>query len=180
MLPDVTERALVVLAQAGDQVAFGELVRRRQSQIRGLFRHLSRDHALGDDLAQDAFLVAWQRLRQLREPSRFGPWLRQIAVTTWLQHARLRRIPVEPLRDGDGSPAGPASNSLERLDLDAALQRLGSGERLCVVLAYREGMSHAEVAAATGFPLGTVKSHVSRGVVRLRQWLSAPIEGGHE
>lgn len=58
-----------------------------------------------------------------------------------------------------------------RVDLERALAKLRPPERLCVVLAYAEGMSHGEIARATGMPLGTVKSHISRGAARLRGWL---------
>jgi DNA-directed RNA polymerase specialized sigma24 family protein len=58
-----------------------------------------------------------------------------------------------------------------RLDLDAALATLPPEPRLCVVLAYSEGMSHAEISAATSMPLGTVKSHIARSSARLRETL---------
>jgi RNA polymerase sigma-70 factor (ECF subfamily) len=62
---------------------------------------------------------------------------------------------------------------VERLDLDAALATLPPQARLCVVLAYSEGMSHAEISDATAIPLGTVKSHIARGAARLREILHA-------
>ena len=60
----------------------------------------------------------------------------------------------------------------ERVDLDAALATLQPEVRLCVVLAYSEGLSHPEIASFTGLPLGTVKTHISRGAARLREVLS--------
>ncbi len=60
-----------------------------------------------------------------------------------------------------------------RLDVAAALEQLRPAERLCVVLAHAEEMSHSEIAAVTGLPLGTVKSHVTRGTVKLRRWMGA-------
>ena len=68
-------------------------------------------------------------------------------------------------------PTSPAV--AERLDLDAALAMLPPDARLCVVLAYSEGMSHTEISDSTGMPLGTVKSHVARGAARLRELLHA-------
>jgi RNA polymerase sigma-70 factor (ECF subfamily) len=59
------------------------------------------------------------------------------------------------------------------MDLDAALAKLPHDVRLCVVLAYNEGMSHPEIARAAGLPLGTVKSHIARGAARLREMLAA-------
>ena len=61
----------------------------------------------------------------------------------------------------------------EQLDLDRALAMLTPAERLCIVLAYSEGMSHGEISAAAALPLGTVKSHVRRGAQRLRVLLHA-------
>jgi RNA polymerase sigma-70 factor (ECF subfamily) len=58
------------------------------------------------------------------------------------------------------------------MDLDAALASLPRHARLCVVLAYDEGLSHPEIAALTGMPIGTVKSHISRGAARLRELLA--------
>ena len=170
---DALDAALVLRARSGDDRAFGELVRRRQGPVRGLLRRVSGDAALGDDLAQETFLRAWRTIGQLRDPVAFGGWLRQIAVTTWLQHARRARLPMDDIEDHAHSLASPsgAAGAAERLDLDAALARLRAPERLCVTLSYSEGLSHAEIARTTGLPLGTVKSHVARGAARLRGWL---------
>jgi DNA-directed RNA polymerase specialized sigma24 family protein len=64
-------------------------------------------------------------------------------------------------------------SAAEELDLDRALARLACDERLCIVLAYNEGLSHGEISAATALPLGTVKSHIRRGAERLRVLLDA-------
>jgi RNA polymerase sigma-70 factor, ECF subfamily len=166
---------LVVLASRGDEAAFAELVRRRHAWIRGILRRLSGDVTLADDLAQDAFLHAWQKLAGLRQPGAFGAWLRQIAVNIWLQHARRQRIPMDAIEESpralNAASEGGMSNAATRIDLETALTRLRPAERLCVVLAYAEGMSHAQIAEATGLPLGTVKSHVTRAAAKLRDWL---------
>lgn len=169
--PASQEAALVVLAQAGSDAAFEELVRRRHRTVRGLLGRVSGDPALGDDLAQEAFMHAWKNLRQLRAPAAFGPWLRQIALNTWLQHARRVRIPMDDLAREEMAADSDAPDVTRRVDLERALAKLRPPERLCVVLAYAEGMSHGEIARATGMPLGTVKSHISRGAARLRGWL---------
>jgi RNA polymerase sigma factor (sigma-70 family) len=172
----VTEAMLVVLASRGDEAAFAELVRGRQAWVRSLLRRLSGDVALADDLAQDTFLHAWQKLAGLREPAAFAGWLRQIAVNIWLQHARRRRIPMDPIDESpralNTTSEGGMSNAAGRIDLAAALERLRPPERLCLVLAYGEGMSHGEIAGATGLPLGTVKSHVARATAKLRDVLN--------
>jgi len=164
------EGIVVALAAAGDEEAFAELVRRRQSFVRQLLRRLTRNAAEADDLAQQVFVQAWQSLRTLREPAAFGGWLRRLAVNAFLQYARSRRM--ELTLDDAPEPEAPSATTTERLDLDNALSQLPAGMRLCVVLAYGEGMSHGEIAATTGLPLGTVKSHILRGAVRLRALLS--------
>jgi RNA polymerase sigma factor (sigma-70 family) len=169
-LGEAIEAAVVALAMNGDDAAFGELVRRRQGATRQLLRRLTRDPALADDLAQQAFVQAWKSIRSLKSPSAFGAWLRKLTVNCWLQQARLKKHEVE-LGDEVALDMPAAATTAERLDLDAALAQLPPGARLCVVLAYSEGMSHAEISDTTAIPLGTVKSHVSRGAARLRHLL---------
>lgn len=169
-----------MLAREGDDRAFGELVRRRQAQVRMLLRRLCGEPALGDDLAQDAFVRAWQSLRQLREAAAFGPWLRRIAVSVWLQHARRKQVAIEALDDHDLPADSSAPPIGQHLEVHEALARLRPAERLCLVLAYSEGLSQTEIAEATGLPLGTVKSHMTRGMGRLRQLFASPILKGAE
>lgn len=164
----------------GDRHAFAELVWRRQSWLRNLLRRLCRDSALADDLAQQVLLSAWRALPDLKSVAAFGPWLRRLAINAWLTHQRAAAPTTVPL-EGEAlvAPAiGPATPAA-RLDLDRSLARLAPDERLCVVLAYSEGMSHAEISAATSLPLGTVKSHIRRGTERLRTLLCAYEPGGH-
>src|ERR1700712_2822101 len=133
-----------------------------------MLRRLCGDASLADDLAQDTFVQAWRTLAQLRNAGAFGGWLKQVAVRTWLQHARRAKLPLETLDEADNAAAPEFA---DRLDLERALERLNPPQRLCVVLSYGEGLSHGEIADSTGWPLGTVKSHVARGGARLKQWL---------
>lgn len=159
---------MVTLAALGDDRAFAELVRRRQSTLRGMLRRLCGDATLADDLAQETFVQAWRTLAQLRNAGAFGGWLKQVAVRVWLQHARRGKLALETLEEAEDT-AVPEFEG--RLDLERALERLNPPQRLCVVLSYGEGLSHGEIADSTGWPLGTVKSHVARGGARLKQWL---------
>ena len=158
----------MTLAALGDERAFAELVRRRQGSVRGMLRKLCGDATLADDLAQETFVQAWRTLAQLRNAGAFGGWLKQVAVRVWLQYARRSRLPLDPLEDADAVAAADVSGGI---DLERALERLKPAQRLCVVLSYGEGLSHGEIADTTGWPLGTVKSHVARGGARLREWL---------
>ncbi len=165
------EISIVLLAMNGDDAAYGELVRRRQGAIRNLLRRLTREAALADDLAQQTFVHGWQSIRHLKSPGAFGGWLRKIAVNFWLQHARSAR--PEVALDQDLHAEHPVSTLSRRLDLDAALAQLPRDARLCIVLAYNEGMTHGEISQTTSIPLGTVKSHIARGSARMRELLQA-------
>jgi len=174
VLGAAAEGIVVALAMGGDRSAFSELVWRRQSWLRNLLRRLCRDPALADDLAQQVFLKAWRSLPQLKSPGAFGGWLRRLAINTWLAEVRAAApapVPYQPEELPAVAAFVPAA--AEQLDLDRALAKLAHTERLCVVLAYNEGMSHGEISAATALPLGTVKSHVRRGAQRLRVLLRA-------
>jgi RNA polymerase sigma-70 factor (ECF subfamily) len=161
--------SIIALARAGDRDAFDELVRRHRAHIRRLLQRLCKDGSLADDLAQDTFLHAWRRLHGLRVDIAFSSWLRQIAVSLWLQH--LRRQPARPATESAETHAYDALDAA--IDLDDALSRLTPHERLCVALAYGEGMSHSEIATATSLPLGTVKTLIARGSAYLRECLAA-------
>ena len=170
-LRSAAESSVVALAMAGDDAAFSELMQRRHAYVRNLLRRLCRDATLADELAQQAFVQAWRSMSKLRAPSAFGGWLRKLAVNIWLQHLRAHAESLEPLPDEGVVDQGAASTITERLDLDAALALLAPAARLCVVLAYQEGLSHAEISSTTALPVGTVKSHILRGTARLREML---------
>ncbi len=166
------ELSVVACAIAGDDTAYGELVRRRQASIRSLLRRLCRDTALADDLSQQTFLQAWRGIDTLKSPAAFGSWLRRLAVNVWLQRARAER-PATATLDPNDAPEHSVPMLNEQLDLDSALATLAADVRLCIILAYAERMSHREICEATQLPLGTVKSHISRGAARLRELLGA-------
>lgn len=170
-LAGAAETAVVALARAGDSEAFDEIVRRRHRQVRHFMRRLCNHPDQGDDLAQQVFLKAWRSLHGLQSTAAFGTWLRRIMVTTWLEHVRRRQVQTADV-DPD-SVAVSHDMTRERIDLDAALAKLPDAMRLCVLLAYNDGLTHGEIAALTDLPLGTVKSYISRGAARLRDALSA-------
>lgn len=171
-LASATELSVVALARSGDDKAFEELVRRKQGGIRGLMRQLSGDPAAADDFAQEAFLQAWRKLRTLRSPGAFGGWLRRIAVNVFLQHIRRKDLSIQDSENPALHPSPKGRNPTIKMDLEKALSCLRPGERLCVVLSYSQGLSHGEICSVTGLPLGTVKSHISRGCARLRLHLA--------
>lgn len=163
---------LALLAATGGRAAFGELVRRHGPAVRALLRRMGADPATADDVAQDAFLAAFERMGEFRGEGTFAGWIKRIAARGYLKRLRGRsRIDLfAEAPEAADEDAGPDGSDV-RLDLDEAMRGLPPAERLCVSLCYGAGLSHAEVAETTGTPLGTVKSHVKRGLDRLRRRL---------
>ncbi len=164
---------LASLSAAGQRAAFGELVRRHGSAVRGLLRRMGADPALADDLAQDAFLAAFERIAEFRGEGTFAAWVKRIAsrlyIRRWRRKARLDLTAELP---ADEQPAPGGRDADAKLDLEEAMRTLPPGERVCVSLCYGAGFSHAEAAELLNAPLGTVKSHVKRGLDRLRERLA--------
>lgn len=166
------EALIVRMAANGDRLAFEELVRRRQSWIRNLMRRCCHDGNLAEDLSQQVFMQAWRKIRQLKDPDRFGAWLKRLAINLWLQQRRKG----DALRDAaDENPVAAAieARTSVALDLDRALASLPEEVSLCIVLSYHERLTHSEIAILMKLPPGTVKSHIRRGSEKLRQILSA-------
>ena len=160
-------------AAAGERRAFGELVRRHGSGVRGLLRRMGAQAAESDDTAQDAFLAAFERIAEFRGEGTFAGWVKKIAARQYLRRIqrdkRLAAIAAEGVDDEADGSAGDADH---RIDLDEALKGLSPAERLCVSMCYGAGLSHGEAAEALNLPLGTVKSHVKRGLEKLRARLA--------
>jgi len=156
-------------AAAGERRAFGELVRRHGSGVRGLLRRMGAQAAEADDTAQDAFLAAFERIAEFRGEGTFAGWVKKIAARQYLRRIqrdkRASAIAAEGVDDEADVSAGDADH---RIDLDEALKGLSPAERLCVSMCYGAGLSHGEAAEALNLPLGTVKSHVKRGLEKLR------------
>jgi RNA polymerase sigma-70 factor (ECF subfamily) len=173
-----TDPDLAADAARGSEAAFAELVRRHQARVRGMARRLTGSSSAGDDIAQMTFLTAWQKIGTYAGGT-FSAWICTICWREFLQVRRKTRPEIEfdetaeiiPFdRLGDRS----ADQTENRMDLSKALDRLTEAQRVCVVMCVAAGLSHREAAEATGWPLGTVKSHVLRGVEALRKHLAKP------
>jgi RNA polymerase sigma factor (sigma-70 family) len=175
VIPSDAELIARVVA-VDDRLAYGELVRRHQSGVRRFLRHLaSGDSALADDLAQDTFVEAWRKLDRYRSESSLATWLLGIAHNLWRNSWRRRRT-ERAFAAGASSPtpaSSPAAAADLRQDLAVALRALSPDEQTAVHLFYQQGLTHSEMAAVLGWPLGTVKTHLARGKDRLRKILSA-------
>lgn len=172
-LLEVEDQSLVTLAVVSqDTAAYGELIRRHQSQVRNFLRKLAADPVEADDLSQEAFLHAWDKLQTFSGRGSFIGWLLKVAYTTFLQSKRKSKRYSEVL-DEVGHVAEQQSRSYtqdanEVSDLDKLLAVLTEEERAIMVMSYACGLSHREIGDATGLPVGTVKSIIFRGKEKIR------------
>lgn len=170
---DETDQYLVALAVSSqDTAAFGELIRRHQSQIRIFLRRLSGENSEADDLAQDCFLHAWNKLQTYSGRGSFIGWLLKVAYTTFLQSKRKSKRYAEILDEAghamDIQGQKYTRQPDEAPDLDRFLAVLTDEERAVMVMSYGCGLSHREISAATDMPVGTVKSIIFRGKEKIR------------
>ena len=173
------DESLVAEAQAGSTEAFSRLVDRHQQALRALLRRACGDWALADDLAQETFLTAWSRIGRLKTGASVRAWLCGIGYN---KHLTVRRSAGrdrarEALYEAERPMCSQASNE-DRMALEAAMAELPAEQRACVALCLAADFSHAEASEALGLPLGTVKSHISRGRARLLQALESSDDAG--
>lgn len=175
---DPQSRIDAVLVQrarlANDARAFEQLVRRHQGLVRAQLRRLTDgDQAAADDLAQETFVLAWRKLDQFRGDASFATWLYRIAYSCFLQHRRRQGRACE-LPDADAEPeAGADGESALGIDLDTAMRQLSENQRNALLYCVQLELSHEEAATVLGMPLGSLKTHASRGKAKLRALLSA-------
>lgn len=170
-------------ARDGDRDAYGRIVAACQNTVTAVALAITRDVQASEDIAQDAFLSAWQHLRRLQNPSSFLPWLRQIARNLARDHLRARAH--RPL-DGEGAElaielaADPSPTPGERIEEDererAAVELISAlpeESRETLLLFYREGQSSQQVAALLGLSDAAVRKRLSRARQSLREDLLA-------
>jgi len=149
------------------------LIRRHQSQVRNFLRRLAADPFEADDLAQEAFLHAWDKLHTFSGRGSFIGWLLKVAYTTFLQSKRKSKRYAEVLDEAayvaQTESRSYTQDSDEVSDLDKFLAVLTQEERAIIVMSYACGLSHREIGEATGMPVGTVKSVIFRGKEKIRK-----------
>jgi RNA polymerase sigma-70 factor (ECF subfamily) len=174
---NVSDAALIArVLLDDDRHAFGTLVRRYQSPVRGLLRRLANgDEALADDLAQETFIKSYQSLNTFRGGAAFSTWLHRIAYNTFVSHVRGRRKTEDYDEHAAAATAQPDDTQHINLehDLQQAMQHLNEAERTSIQLCCQCGFSHSEAAEILQQPVGTVKTHIARGKDKLRERLMA-------
>jgi len=158
-------------AADGDRAAFQRLYRRHADRVYGaVYRLAGYDHARAEDLTQDAFVRAWQKLAGFRHESAFGTWLYRLAVNVALMDIRSRGADPVSMMDEDDLPDRGETPfcAAERDELERAIGKLPPRARAVLVLHDVEGWRHEEISAELGMAVGSSKAqlHRARGLLR--------------
>lgn len=176
---------LVNRAKAGDPAAFEELVRRYRSRILALALHLTGNESEAEDITQEVFLKAYQKLSSFEGRSHFFTWVYRMAVNRSLNSRRDRkrrreeaitdpRIARALQIDAPNNPAKAAELRSTYTRLLHALDSLPGTMRTSVVLVVLQGLSHAEAAVVQKCSPGTIAWHIHQARDRLKKKMEAP------
>ena len=182
------ELALVARAREGDLGAYDDLVRRYQERIYATVYHMTSNHEDANDLAQEAFIKAFQALKSFKGGSSFYTWVYRIAVNKTINFLKQRNNRTQMSLDDidfhaehDPDLVALISDKTPRRDLNltelqeklnAAMQKLSESHRLVVTLHDIQGLSHEEIAKIMGCNIGTVRSRLFYARQQLQGYLS--------
>jgi RNA polymerase sigma factor (sigma-70 family) len=171
-----TDESLTLAAAArGDQTAFTSIVLAHHEDLRRICVVVVGDAAIADDAVEAAWAIAWRKLHTVRDPARLRPWLASIAVNEARQlvRSRRRRAIVELRVDSVPEPAGgqDPGATVARLDLRAALARLGPDDRALLAMRYVAGFDSNEIGHATGRSASGTRARLARLLGRLEKEL---------
>lgn len=159
------EDGWIEAAKRGDRDAFGELVRRHQARVFRLASRFFRRPEDVQDVAQDTFLLVWQKLDRYSGRAPFGHWLTRVCLNTC--YSRLRRSVLET-ESLDRDPPEVTHDPDVRLDVERLLALLPAEDRFVLVLLDAEGWSVKEIARRLGWSVSKVKVRAHRARKRLR------------
>ena len=168
----ISDKALAArVALSGDHRAFTLLVERHQGAIRNYLRRLLvNDDAAADDLAQETFLTAFQKMGGWRGTAKLSTWLHSIAYRKFLDYKRKHRRQMTMANIPDAG-----QDNRQALDAEIMAKHLMGllkpKDRAVMTLAYGAGMSHSEIANVVDRPLGSVKARIHRAKLKLYKWL---------
>ena len=175
--PAYTANPDVGLAAAGDRRAFERLYHLHLSRVFSLCARMVADRTRAEELTQDVFVRAWEKLHLFRGESAFGTWLHRLAVNVVLNERKTegrQRSRFEDDDEGDaidhlpGRPYAPG----DRMDLEMAVNKLPKGARRVFTLHDVEGYKHEEIAEMLGVTTGATKAQLHRARMLLRQALT--------
>ena len=179
-IPDLPDRLQVERARRGDAAAYGALVRRHYRAAYAVALAVLGNPMDAEDVCQDAFLRALERLDSLRKPERFSAWLLQIVRNQARNFRSYRRLrSARPLDESsaaaDEDPAREAERQELRRELESALSGLSEIEREVVLLHDLEGRKHREIAEALGLSEGMSRQHLMGARRLLRERLGTKL-----
>src|SRR2546426_218013 len=182
------ERTLVKRAKAGDMAAYDELVRRYQERIYATVYHMTSNHEDANDLAQEAFIKAYQALKSFKGDSSFFTWVYRIAVNKTINFLKQRRNRTHlSLNDldfnaehdpdlvaliSDRTPRRDIALSELQQKLNKAMLKLSEPHRLVVTLHDVQGLSHEEIGNIMDCNIGTVRSRLFYARQQMQAYLS--------
>ena len=167
---------LVTTAQRGDREAFTVLAAALTPPFLSVSHRILRDLAQAEDATQQALLIVWQRLPQLRDPDRFEAWAYRLLVRAcYAEGERSRRWTsrLQLLPSNDGMAADALSGVIDRDQLERAFARLSLEQRTVVVLRHYRHMSLDQVSSVLEIPVGTVASRLHYALRQMRSALEA-------
>jgi RNA polymerase sigma-70 factor (ECF subfamily) len=173
-VPDPAEPSDAALAAAGDRRAFERLYRAHVDRVYALCVRMVADRSLAEELTQDVFVRAWEKLSLFRGESSFGTWIHRLTVNLVLNRrdsdGRRDRRTVDDAATMESLPARPLAPG-DRMDLDKAIAGLPPGARRVFILHDVEGFKHEEIAEQLGITSGGSKAQLHRARLLLREAL---------
>lgn len=176
-----SDAAIVRRCQEGDRDAFVEIIERHRRVLFGTAYLVTRDRQIAEDAVQEALVKIWQHIGSLRNPADLTAWLARIVVNEVRQQVRKSKttaVTLEELPDPPEAPDAATTVGTEmRQDLAEAVGMLPADQREVVVPRFFSELTVPEIAAATGWRQGTVKSRLSRAMDKLSDMLKGYEDG---
>jgi RNA polymerase sigma-70 factor (ECF subfamily) len=181
---NITEAEAIERAKQGDEAAFETLYRLHKRRVYSLCLRMVSNPAQAEDLAQEAFLQLFRKIGTFRGESAFSTWLHRMTVNVVLMHLRKKNLPAVSLEETIetdeetqkkelGAEDIKLAGSIDRLQLQRAIDRLPPGYKTVFVLHDVEGFEHNEIAQMVGCSIGNSKSQLHKARLKLRDYLKS-------
>ena len=178
----ISEAEAIEKAKQGDAQAFEVLYNLHKRRVYSLCLRMTANAAEAEDLTQEAFLQLYRKIATFRGESAFSTWLHRLAVNVVLMRLRKKGLSVVPLEETTeteeetpkkdlGAEDARLAASIDRLQLQRAIERLPPGYRSIFVLHDVEGYEHNEIAEIVGCSIGNSKSQLHKARLKLREFL---------
>ncbi len=180
---ELPEAEAIARAQRGDAAAFEHLYRLHKRRVYSLCLRMVSNTSEAEDLTQEAFLQLFRKISTFRGESAFSTWLHRLAVNVVLMHLRRKGLPVTSLEEASepdeeegpkkefGGPDNLLAGSVDRVNLERAIERLPRGYRMVFLLHDVEGYEHNEIAGMLGCSIGNSKSQLHKARLKMRELL---------